>query len=350
MVPSQLPMGLEVLADRPSIVPRGLIATGRALGIAAGGALALGAASLAWGSVERRLPVIRRFDVPISSGANFPAFKILHFSDLHLYPGQDFIVNFLHRVAREEEFDCVISTGDNFGAAEGLPLLTSAYEPFLSYPGAFVFGSNDYYSPEFKSWNRYLKSKASTEHPRHHDGPDLPWVDLATTLKSAGWADLSNDSDTIHIPLPFNSRGPSDDTPHSSGVSLSLIGTDDAHINRDRMRQVRSSWTEPNTLRVALTHAPYTRVLDAFTQLEADMIFAGHTHGGQIGLPFFGAIITNSDLHRRMAKGLHRYPTGSSSTWLHVSAGLGTSPFAPVRIATRPEVSILNIYPAELSQ
>ena len=96
---------------------------------------------------------------------------------------------------------------------------------------------------------------------------------------------------------------------------------------------------------MGVTHAPYTRVLDSMTHLGAEVILAGHTHGGQIGLPGVTSLVTNCDLPREYGKGLHVWETGvNECSWLHVSAGLGTSPYAKVRIATRPEVSILTIH------
>ena len=74
-----------------------------------------------------------------------------------------------------------------------------------------------------------------------------------------------------------------------------------------------------------------------------DLLFAGHTHGGQVCVPLVGALVTNCDLDRRMAKGLHRWPR--SDAWLHVSAGLGTSPTAPVRFACPPEATVLTLIP-----
>ena len=68
-----------------------------------------------------------------------------------------------------------------------------------------------------------------------------------------------------------------------------------------------------------------------------DLLLAGHTHGGQVCVPGFGALVTNCGLPRSMAKGLHRWP--GSDAWLHVSAGLGTHPTAPVRFACRPEAT-----------
>jgi len=83
-----------------------------------------------------------------------------------------------------------------------------------------------------------------------------------------------------------------------------------------------------------------------------DLVLAGHTHGGQLAVPFYGALITNCDLDTGRAKGLHGWPGprpdepgGDASTWLHVSAGLGTSPFAPVRFSVRPEATLLTLVP-----
>ena len=229
---------------------------------------------------------------------------------------------------REHLFDMVVATGDNFGSTEALDMVMDAYRPFLSYPGAFVLGSNDYYSPIPKRWSRYLAR--SKPHPVRVV-PDLPFLPMVRQMRRAGWLDLSNASGTLRLPTG----------------TVSLLGTDDAHIYRDRLGAPASSWDAPDALRLGVTHAPYTRVVSALTEVGSDLILAGHTHGGQIGIPGFGAIITNCDISRPYAKGLKRWEAPDGSTaWLHVSAGLGTSPYAKVRIATRPEASLLHVYPA----
>ena len=103
-------------------------------------------------------------------------------------------------------------------------------------------------------------------------------------------------------------------------------------------------------LHLGVTHAPYRRVLDQMHADDVDLAIAGHTHGGQLALPFWGALVTNCDLDTRRAKGLHGWPGprpdqpgGAGSTWMHVSAGLGTSPYAPVRFACRPEATLLTL-------
>ncbi|MBC8091522.1 MAG: metallophosphoesterase, partial [Pseudonocardia sp.] len=95
-------------------------------------------------------------------------------------------------------------------------------------------------------------------------------------------------------------------------------------------------------LRLGLVHAPEPSVLDRFAGDGYDLLLAGHTHGGQVCVPGYGALVTNSGLHRSMARGLHRW---SGPTWLHVSAGLGTSPYAPVRLACPPEATLLTLVP-----
>jgi len=96
-------------------------------------------------------------------------------------------------------------------------------------------------------------------------------------------------------------------------------------------------------LAIGVTHAPYQRILAAMAADDLDLIFAGHTHGGQVRLPWFGeskALTTNCDLPNWRARGLTQEP---GQPWLHVSAGMGTSPFARIRVASPPEVSVLTL-------
>jgi len=92
-----------------------------------------------------------------------------------------------------------------------------------------------------------------------------------------------------------------------------------------------------------MVHTPEPRVLDDMAADGFGLLLAGHTHGGQVCVPGVGALVTNCGLDRRMAKGLHRWP--ERDTWLHVSAGLGTHPTAPIRFACRPEASLLTLVP-----
>jgi predicted MPP superfamily phosphohydrolase len=188
----------------------------------------------------------------------------------------------------------------------------------LDCPGVFVFGSNDYFAPEQKNPLDYLR-RNRTIAPQ---GANLPTEDLRQLLTDAGWLDANNAEGTMTV----------------NDVSLHIRGTDDAHLGRDRYQRAPF---QPGSLAIGITHAPYRRVLDEMAADHADLVFAGHTHGGQVCLPFFGALVTNCDLPRDRAKGLSTI--GAGPTMLHVSAGVGTSPYTPIRLACRPEATLLTL-------
>ncbi|WP_082659990.1 metallophosphoesterase [Cellulomonas sp. B6] len=306
---------------------------------AAGGLALAGAAALAWASlVEVRWYALREVTVPVLPAGQDPL-RILHVSDLHLTPGQHRKVDWVRDLASLDPH-LVVDTGDNWAHLEAMPALLRAFEPLLSLPGAFVLGSNDYVAPSFKNPARYLLPDAR----RARSGPPvaLPWRELVARLTGAGWVDLSNRRDVLEV----------------DGRRLSLVGTDDAHLDRDRMPAAggpddarTSDGRSPAVdVHLGVTHAPYRRVLDAMHADGVDLTIAGHTHGGQLAVPFLGALTTNCDLDLRRAKGLHGWPgarpdrpAGAGSSWLHVSAGLGTSPYAPVRFACRPEATLLTL-------
>ena len=88
-------------------------------------------------------------------------------------------------------------------------------------------------------------------------------------------------------------------------------------------------------------------MLDLFAADGFDLLLAGHTHVGQIRLPGTGPLVTNCGIDQERVKGLHHHPA-DGPTWLHVSAGLGTSPTAPARFACRPEASLLTLVPRDV--
>ena len=104
-------------------------------------------------------------------------------------------------------------------------------------------------------------------------------------------------------------------------------------------------------LRLGIIHTPEPRVLDRFTADGYDILFAGHTHGGQLRIPGYGALVTNCEIDRDRVSGLHQHPAAGQPAldghraWLHVSAGLGTSTWAPARFACRPEATMLTLVP-----
>lgn len=327
----------EEIGSRRSILGARFVGFMRWATGAVAAAAGIGAASLTWAAVEARKPVLRRFTVQVPARPGVERMNILHLSDLHMFDRQTFISKFLKRVADTEQIDLVVSTGDNLGDEDAAPLLLEALSPLLSKPGVFVLGSNDYYSPDMKAWTSYLNPDHHRRAAKDRNGvePDLPWFHMVQELLEAGWVDLTNQAEDLAIPVGS----------HESLVAA--IGVDDPHIMRDHMPEPTESWEDGAGLRLALTHSPYMRVLEGFADLGADIILAGHTHGGQVRVPLFGAIANNTDIPRKFSRGMHQWRgwREGRSPWLHVSAGLGTSKYAPIRFSCRPEASLITVCP-----
>jgi len=128
-----------------------------------------------------------------------------------------------------------------------------------------------------------------------------------------------------------------------AGRTLALRGTGDAHMNADHYERVAGTVAQGDPLTLGVTHAPYRRVVNAMTDDGLPLILAGHTHGGQVCLPGGRPLVTNCDIGTDHAKGLSRWEFRGSASWLHVSAGMGTSPYAPYRLFCRPEATLLTL-------
>jgi predicted MPP superfamily phosphohydrolase len=288
-----------------------------------GALAALGAAggtTLGYALWEARQYTLREVDVVLSRrDARRPGpLRILHLSDLHLSPRDADRLAWIQDLARLTP-DLTVVTGDFHGDLTGPALALEALAPLLTRPGCYVRGSNDYYAPSATNPLKYFlgPSRLRTRRARIDITP------LTRGLAEAGWWDLDN------------ARGRFE----AAGWQVDARGVDDPHIRRDRYPDVAGPFAPDAALRLAVSHAPYRRVLDPMAADGADLVLAGHTHGGQICLPGVGALVTNCDLPRSQAKGLSSWHGAA----LHVSAGLGTNPFTPIRLACRPEATLLTV-------
>jgi uncharacterized protein len=287
----------------------------------AGAGVALGGVTLAYAAlIERNLFTLRRFDVPVLAPDAEPL-RVLHLSDLHLTPGQRRKQEWVAALAATDP-DLVVTTGDNLAHRDAVPAVRRALGPLLDRPGAFVFGSNDYTGPVFKNPFGYFAKNRP-----YRAGADLPTEELRQAFTAAGWLELNNARGVLK----------------AGGRTIELTGVDDPHIARDDYASVAGAVAADADVHLGLTHSPEPEILHRMAADGVDLLLAGHTHGGQVRVPGIGALVTNCGLDRRMARGLHRWP--GSPAWLHVSAGLGTHPTAPVRFACRPEASLLTLIP-----
>lgn len=284
---------------------------------------AAGAAALTYSAgYEVRAFRLRDATIPCLP-PNQPDVRVLHLSDIHLTPTQHKKQQWLKDLAKLEP-DLVVNTGDNLSHPESVSPLMAALDGLRHVPTVFVFGSNDYWGPVMKNPARYLFAQGGRK--RLH-GPPLPWRDLREQFVSAGWRDLTNRRDTLSI----------------RDTTIAFAGVDDPHLGYDRLAEVAGPADRSTGLRIGVTHAPYLRVLDAYTRDGYDVIFAGHTHGGQLRIPGYGAIVTNCDLEPARSRGLHHHQAEGRSAALHVSAGLGTSPYAPYRFCCYPEATLVTL-------
>lgn len=281
-----------------------------------------GAATLAYAAgYEVRSFRLREVEVPVLKPGAKPL-RVLHISDLHLTPAQRKKRDWVRALDRLDP-DLVINTGDSIGHPEAVPAVMDALGPLVERRGAFVLGSNDRFAPVPKNPARYLLP----DRGRRRFGPPLPWRDLRDAFAGAGWCDLTNAKAQLTV----------------AGLDIALAGVDDSHIDLDRYDVVAGAVDPAADLALGVLHSPEPRVLDRFAADGYRLLLAGHTHGGQLRVPIYGALVTNCGIDRGRSRGLSRWDGGREPTWLHVSAGLGTSPYAPVRFACPPEATLLTL-------
>lgn len=282
-------------------------------------------AGLAWGSlVEPRWFVLRHLTVPVLREPTGAPLRVLHLSDLHLQRRHQGLTAFLERCARVGP-DLVVVTGDLLGSPDmidqAVPLLARIRG---TAPGLVVLGSHDRHSPRPGNPFGYFTGPSDSQ-----PGPPVDVDGLVKALETTGWDVIENARATVR----------------TSAGTVDAVGLADPHIRLDRPALIDwdSRQDRPPVLRLGVVHAPYRRVLDRYDRQGFDLVLAGHTHGGQVRVPWVGALVDNCDLPVRQARGLSRY---GQRVWLHVSAGLGQSRFAPFRFACRPEATVLDLVPA----
>lgn len=276
--------------------------------------------------IELRAFKLHRVQVPVLAPGTLARagkregepFRILHVSDFHMLPDQKLKQKWVASLDALNP-DLVINTGDNLGSDKAVPSVLAALGPLLNRPGAFVFGTNDYFAPRPVNPLKYLTGKK-----RKPSRVELPWRGMRAAFIEHGWQDAT------HALLEFV----------AGGVKVALSGVDDPHHELEDYSQIAGAPNADADIAIGLSHSPEPHVLDAFAEDGYDLVLSGHTHGGQVCLPGGKAIVTNCGIDRSRASGLSRW---TEKTWLHVSNGLGTSPYAPVRLFCRPSATLIEV-------
>jgi uncharacterized protein len=276
-----------------------------------------GAACVAYGVVvERRWFRRQRYTLPILPDTASQPLTVLHLSDLHLRRSERAKLRFLSSL---EPGDVTVLTGDLVGEPGAVETVVEALRPLRGRIASyFVCGSNDYFVSKLPRYTDYVFGGRS----RGRKGTIGRGRDLIDQLEADGWVHLKNARTTLS----------------NDGTRFEVVGMDDPHIFRHDLRVARRE--DPSAFGLAVAHSP-----DPAPELAAlgyRLILAGHTHGGQVRMPFVGALLTNSHMPNRLAMGLVRLPPAV----LHISPGMGTGKFAPFRFLCRPEATVLELVPA----
>ena len=262
--------------------------------------------------LERRWYRLARYRVDILPAGVADRLTVLHLSDLHMVVNDEAMKRFLGSLPKAE---IVVLTGDIVGEPQAVEYVVEALRPVRGrIASLFVLGSNDLYAPRpFNPLRYFLRQRRHRRTPRVRGRPQ----ELVRQLEADGWVHLKNRKHELRNP------------------PVEIVGLDDPHIHRGDPRVAPR--TAPDRFGLAVVHSP-----DPAPELVAlgyDLVLAGHTHGGQVRVPIIGALVTNCSIPNRMARGLFRLGPGH----LHISAGLGTSKYAPFRLFCRPEATLLEL-------
>jgi hypothetical protein len=319
----------------------------------AGSAVAVGAMALDGLLVERVRLELDRYDLAIRKPGLPPGgLSILHLSDLHCRPGglvQDLKLARLRRLLAHESYDLAVLTGDLINTATGLPSLLALIEELRPRLGMFAIpGNRDYWesslaaifqepSPQAGRWQwrglgasvrrlrEFGRTVALNRHTRLQVRSNNALAMLAA-LEERGVQTLVNRA--VHIGV--------------GGSDFWIAGVDDATHGAPDLGAALAG-VPAGAFVLLLAHNPDIW-LDRLVQ-RADLVLSGHTHGGQIYLPFMGAIYMGaSHLSRRR-------PTGwftRGDTRMFVSRGAGGS--LPFRLAARPQVALIHLVPVQVEE
>jgi predicted MPP superfamily phosphohydrolase len=219
--------------------------------------------------------------------------RIAHISDLHSDPKPRLEKRLPGAIAAEHP-DIIVFTGDSVNSPEGLPVFRECISEIAKIAPTFVVKGN---------WDSWY------------------WNDL-NLFQGTGVTELDGNSQRVEV----------------RGVPIWIAGVAVGH--EKSMGQALAA-IPPDEFKLFLYH--YPDLIKEVAEQKVDLYCAGHTHGGQVALPFYGALITFSKYGKKYEAGLYR----EGETWLYVNRGIGMEGGnAPrVRFWARPEVTIIEVGP-----
>lgn len=254
--------------------------------------------------VEPHLLRVKQYDMKFEQVAGNPI-TVVQFSDTHV--GDFFITEDLKKVVdkiNEQQADLVLFTGDLMdNAAEydgSIDEIATILSKIKATNGKYaVFGNRDY-----------------------GGGAERFYEDL---MESAGFEVLVNSSRTLEV----------------KGTTISLFGADDALIGYYNSNKTMQGISNDH-LNLLLIHEP--DLISDFLSYPIDLATAGHSHGGQVYIPFYGPLLTTA-LAEDYVRGLYDFGN-NRKTLLYVNTGIGNTK-VPFRLFNVPQISVFKLEKAE---
>lgn len=225
--------------------------------------------------------------------------RILFLSDLQLKGEYGIREKWILNQAKELSFDIVLTTGDLFDKPEGMPAAVEFMSQFPPRAPTYAVLGN---------WEHWSKA-------------DLTQYKIELAKRK------------VHLLVDEN------DTFEWNGSTISILGVNDSSQNLHNL-PLAMKGTTPDSFRILLAHGPVIFPLAAPNAI--DFMLAGHTHGGQVRIPFMDPFY--------LPPGCGPYSYGTykqgKSTML-VTSGVGTS-ILPVRFWCRPEIVVITLTPLKV--
>ncbi|MBN2129892.1 MAG: metallophosphoesterase [Sedimentisphaerales bacterium] len=236
---------------------------------------------------------VRRVTIPTAKLRDV-SLRIVHISDLHCDRrprNEEKMVEIVNALTP----DVVVATGDLLNDPSALPRLRETLRRLEAPLGKFAVEGN------FEVWH-------------------WPQLDM---LEGTGFRFLRRDSAVV-------AKG-------SEEICISGLSIDRATACRDLLGALPD-----DRFNLFLFHTP--DLIEDVNGLGVDLYLCGHTHGGQVALPLYGALLTFSKFGKKYESGLHR--CGTATLYVNRGIGLEPRPAPQVRFCARPEIVVFDIVPA----
>jgi predicted MPP superfamily phosphohydrolase len=274
-------------------------------------------------------PVRRRLRIRVPG--SWPRVSILHISDLHVRRDNPRLYRAQRTALSGLMPDLLCVTGDLCETLDDVELVVDLLRLVKPRLGSFaVLGNHEHQAScpselrerETRGWRGMLGRVLSRFAPRAQSSGEAEGHAIGEALCASGVTVLHNSGQRLWF---------------RSG-SLWIAGCDSAWAGHADMAAAMRG-QRPHEACLALIHEPELAFPAAAH--SADLILAGHTHGGQVSLPFIGAPYTHRrDERIRVASGFQRV----DGALLYVTTGLGQT--IPLRFGCPPEIVWMDCVPA----